>query len=93
MSGGDPRAIYSELKDRRDDISREIAAVESALRAAAPYFTSLSHSLNECQVEDLDWGSYRRLISELPLKASRYEELKLGLAEVQAQLEEFVGFD
>jgi hypothetical protein len=93
MSKGEQRDVYLALKAKRTEIRNEIKAIETTMKAAAPLFNSLGRSLAECHVGNLDWSPYPRLISDLPVKAIRYDALKLQLAEVQADLDGFTGME
>jgi len=93
MSERDQREVYANLKDRKKRINNEMAAIESSLKAAVPYLDALSRSLRECAIGNLDWVPYQSILSECPPKAQRYGALKLELADIQAQMDKFVGFD
>jgi hypothetical protein len=93
MSKGEQRDVYLSLKAKRTEIRNEIQAIETTMKAAAPFFGTLNRSLAGCQVGNLDWGFYQKLISDLPIKATRYEALKLQVADIEAQLDGFVGME
>ena len=93
MSKGEQVNVYLGLKTRRTEIRNEIAAIEVIVKAAGPSFGTLSRSLADCAVENLDWGPYQALVAMLPQKTARYGGLKAELAIVQAAIDKFVGFD
>jgi hypothetical protein len=93
MSREEQDLVYMSLKARLRELQREKAAIESDLKGAAPYFSGLSRSLKELSVGNWDWTALRKYEGELPAKAQRYEELKLELAEVQAQIDKFPDAD
>jgi hypothetical protein len=90
MSKGEQRDIRDTLRLREKQILNEIAGIEVDMKAAAPRFSSLSRSLIECQVGNLDWSVYQAVITELPLKARRYDALKMELQDVRGQLAKFI---
>ncbi len=90
MSKGEQNEVRETLKLREKEIRNEIAGIEGKMKAAAPPFNSLSRSLADCQVGNLDWSVYQNLVSELPLKAKRFDALKIELQDVRAQLAKFI---
>jgi hypothetical protein len=90
MSKGEQRDIRDTLKLREKQILNEIAGIEADMKAAAPRFNSLSRSLAECHVGNLDWTVYQAFLAELPLKARRYSALTVELQDVRGQLAKFI---
>jgi hypothetical protein len=90
MSKGEQKEIREALRAKEKEILNEIAGIEGKMKAAAPRFNSLSRSLADCQVGNLDWSVYQNLIAELPLGAKRYDVLKIELQDVRAQLAKFI---
>src|ERR1700693_519677 len=89
MSRGEQKEVRETLKLREKEILNEIAGIEGKMKAAAPRFNSLSRSLTDCQVGNLDWSVYQALISELPHKAERHSGLKIELESVRATVSKF----
>jgi len=93
MNRAEQQQVYAGLKDRRRDVGNEIAGIEVLLETEATELAALSELLRTHRVEGIDWGGYQKRIAELPLKAARYQERKIELTNVQAQLDKFIGFD
>jgi hypothetical protein len=90
MSKSEQDERRDALRSQEKQIMREMAGIETDMKAAAPRFNSLSRSLADCQVGNLDWSVYQNLVAELPSKAKRYEALKIELQNVRAQLAKFI---
>jgi len=90
MSKGEQKEVREALRAKEKEILNEIAGIEGKMKAAAPRFNSLSRSLADCQVGNIDWTVYQGLIAELPSKARRYDALGIELQDVRAQLAKFI---
>jgi hypothetical protein len=90
MSKSEQDERRDALRSQEKQIMREMAGIETDMKAAGPRFNSLGRSLTECQVGNLDWSVYKTLILELPTKARRFDALKIELQDVRAQLAKFI---
>jgi hypothetical protein len=90
MSKSEQHANHASLKSQKKKIVNQMAGIEVGLKEAAISFADLSRSLEACQVGNLNWTHYQKLVSNLPYAGRRYEALKLELAGVQAQLDKSV---
>jgi hypothetical protein len=85
--------IYLGLKKDCKDIQNEIASLEAYMKKAGEHFAALAERLKGCQLVHISWGLCEKMISDLPSKAGRYQELQATKADKESQLAKFTEFN
>jgi hypothetical protein len=93
MSDVEQAAVYLRLKKESREIQSEIAALEADIKQAGRHFEVLVEQLKECRAENAGWDSYMDVLSNLPKKVKRYQELQYEKEDRKKQLSKFSQFE
>jgi hypothetical protein len=89
MSDLEQAAAYLRVKKESKKIQNELAALDADLKKAGKDLVALGEWLKNGKARNAAWDVYADLISILPAKIKRYDELLSEKADIVNQLSKF----